>query len=137
MLDAGWPVATVAETLGLDEATVYRYSGLWHVRRGPVPGPRAAGLLGPAHQRPAGAPVPAGQRDALHGLSGRARRAAARTYQVPYSRSGLMDRLHRLGFTSKLTTPVTCQADAVAQATESFITKSPSCFRLKKMRKPP
>ena len=25
MLDAGWPVATVAETLGLDEATVYRY----------------------------------------------------------------------------------------------------------------
>ena len=25
MLDAGWPVGTVAETLGLDEATVYRY----------------------------------------------------------------------------------------------------------------
>ena len=26
MLDAGWPVATVAETLCLDEATVYRYA---------------------------------------------------------------------------------------------------------------
>jgi DNA-binding IclR family transcriptional regulator len=26
MLDAGWPVATVAEMLGLDEATVYRYA---------------------------------------------------------------------------------------------------------------
>ena len=26
MLDAGWPVGTVAETLGLDEATVYRYA---------------------------------------------------------------------------------------------------------------
>ena len=33
-----------------------------------------------------------------------------------YSRSGLTDRLHRLGFTSKLTTPVTYQADAVVQA---------------------
>lgn len=26
LLDAGWPAATVAETLGLDEATVYRYA---------------------------------------------------------------------------------------------------------------
>jgi hypothetical protein len=26
MLDAGWPAATVAQTLGLDEATVYRYT---------------------------------------------------------------------------------------------------------------
>ena len=25
MLDAGWPVVTVAEALGLDESTVYRY----------------------------------------------------------------------------------------------------------------
>ena len=35
-----------------------------------------------------------------------------RTYRVAYSRSGLTDLLHRLGFPYKLTTPVPCQAEA-------------------------
>ena len=39
-----------------------------------------------------------------------------RTYQVPYSRSGLTGLLHRLGFPDQLITPVPCQANAGAQA---------------------
>jgi len=40
----------------------------------------------------------------------------AATCRGHYSLSGLMELLHRLGFTYKLTTLVPCQADAVAQA---------------------
>ena len=116
MLDAGWPAATVAKTLGLDEATVYRYA-------------RAFGTLGVdqylAHEQPS-----------YWGLLTSAQLAhlcqevntqlytnckalqdwLLRTYRVPYSRSGLTDLLHRLGFTYKLTTPMPCLADAQAQA---------------------
>nr|WP_279592475.1 IS630 family transposase [Hymenobacter defluvii] len=37
------------------------------------------------------------------------------TFQVTFSRSGLTDLLHRLGFCYKLTTPVPCHANAAAQ----------------------
>ena len=116
MLDSGWPTGSVAEALGLDEATLYRYV-------------RAFTDLGLekylAHERPG-----------YWGLLNSVQLAAlchevnttlytdcnalqtwlAATYGICYSRSGLTDLLHRLGFTYKLTTPVPCQADAVAQA---------------------
>ena len=116
MLDSGWPVGSVAEALGLDEATLYRYV-------------RAFADLGLeqylAHERPG-----------YWGLLNSSQLAAlchevnttlytdvkalqtwlAETCNVTYSRSGLTDLLHRLGFTYKLTTPVPCQADAQAQA---------------------
>ena len=106
----------MAQDLGLDEATVYRYA-------------RAFAALGLAkylaHEQPG-----------YWGLLTSAQRAhlcqqvntelytdckalqewLLRTYRVDYSRSGLTDLLHRLGFTYKLTTPLPCQADAVTQA---------------------
>jgi transposase len=115
MLDAGRPLATVVQDLGLDEATVYRYA-------------RAFTTLGLAkylaHEQPG-----------YWGLLTSAQLAhlcqqvntelytdckalqdwLLRTYQVAYSRSGLTDLLHRLGFTYKLTTPMPCQADAAVQ----------------------
>ncbi len=116
MLDSGWSVGSVAEALGLDEATRYRYV-------------RAFTDLGLdkylAHEHPG-----------YWGLLSSAQLAAlchevnttlytdvkalqtwlAETCEVRYSRSGLTDLLHRLGFTYKLTTPVPCQANAAAQA---------------------
>lgn len=116
MLDAGWPVVTVAETLGLDEATVYRYA-------------RAFADLGLArylaHEQPGywGLLTSAQLAHLCRELNTRLYTDAKaiqawllRTYRVAYSLSGLTDLLHRLGFTYKLTTPVPCQADAAAQA---------------------
>ena len=116
MLDAVWPVVTVAETLGLDEATVYRYA-------------RAFQTLGVdrylAHEQPGywGVLTSAQLAHLCQEVNttlytdGKAIQAwLRRTYRVAYSLSGLTDLLHRLGFTYKLTTPVPCQADAQAQA---------------------
>lgn len=116
MLDAAWPVATVAETLGLDEATVYRYARafaelglakyLAHEQLG------YWGLLTSAQLahlcREVNATLYTDAKDLQAWL--------LRTYRVAYSRSGLTNLLHRLGFTYKLTTPVPCQAEAGAQA---------------------
>ena len=119
MLDSGWPVGSVAEALGLDEATLYRYV-------------RAFTDLGLemylAHERP-------GYWDLLSSAQlGRLCQEVnailytdvkaiqdwvARTCRVRYSLSGLTELLHRLGFTYKLTTPVPCQADTEAQ--EDFL----------------
>lgn len=117
MLDSGWVMSSVADALGLDEATLYRYV-------------RAFTDLGLAkylaHERPG-----------YWGLLSSAQLArlcqevntrlytdvkalqvwVAETCRVLYSLSGLTELLHRLGFTYKLTTPVPCQADAVAQHT--------------------
>ena len=116
MLDAVWPVVTVAETLGLDEATVYRYA-------------RAFQTLGVdrylAHEQPGywGLLTSAQLAHLCQEVNttlytdGKAIQAwLRRTYRVAYSLSGLTDLLHRLGFTYKRTTPVPCQADAQAQA---------------------
>lgn len=116
MLDADWPVATVAETLGLDEATVYRYArafaalGLARYLAHEQPG--YWGLLTSAQLAHLCQQVNATLYTDCQGV----RDWLLRTYQVHYSRSGLTDLLHRLGFTYKLTTPVPCQADAGAQA---------------------
>jgi len=116
MLDAGRSLATVAQDLGLDETTVYRYG-------------RAFTDLGLekylAHERPGywglltSAQLAHLCREVNTTLYTDVRALLAwlvQTYQVYYSVSGLTDLLHRLGFTYKLTTPVPCQADAAAQA---------------------
>jgi transposase len=117
MLDAGRGAATVAQDLGLDDGTVYRYAEsfarlglekyLQHEQQG------YWGLLTSAQ---------------LAGLCRELRRTlytdcralqawVAQAYGVRYSVSGLTDLLHRLGFVYKLTTPVPCEADAERQAT--------------------
>ncbi len=116
MLDSGWPVGSVAEALGLDEATLYRYV-------------RAFTDLGLekylAHERPGYwgllssvqlAGLCQEVNTTLYTDTKALQTWLAETYEVVYSRSGLTDLLHRLGFTYKLTTPVPCQADAGAQA---------------------
>ena len=116
MLDAGRPLATVVQDLGLDEATVYRYA-------------RAFAALGLAkylaHEQPGYWGLLTSAQLAhlcqqvntqLYTDCKEVQAWLLRTYRVHYSLSGLTDLLHRLGFTYKLTTPVPCQADAVAQA---------------------
>ena len=116
LLDKDRSVPSIADDLGLDETTVYRYA-------------RAVATLGLAqylaHEQPG-----------YWGLLTSAQLAhlcqqvntqlytdckalqdwLLRTHRVHYSVSGLTDLLHRLGFTYKLTTPVPCPADAEAQA---------------------
>jgi len=116
MLDSGWPVERVAEALGLDEATVYRYvraftdlglaQYLLHERPGYWGLLSSAQLAGFCHE----------VNSTLYTEVKAIQAWVAATYGVAYSISGLTDLLHRLGFTYKLTTPVPCQADAVAQA---------------------
>ena len=107
-LTAGRPVATVAKTLGLDEATVYRYV-------------RAFATLGVdqylAHEQPGywGLLTSAQwahlcqQVDAtLYTDSQNVRDWLPRTYQVHYSRSGLTALLYWMSYAHKLTTRVPC-----------------------------
>ena len=116
MLDAGWPAATVAETLGLDEATVYRYArafaDLGLAKYLAHEQPSYWGLLTSAQLGHLCREVNATLYTDCQAL----RAWLLRTYRVNYSRSGLTDLLHRLGFTYKLTAPVPCLADAQAQA---------------------
>ena len=98
MLDAGWAVATVAETLGLDQATVYRYgrafADLGVVRYLDHEQPDYWGLLTSAQLahlcQKVNAPLYTDVKAIQDGL--------LRTHRGAYSRSGLTDLLHRLGF---------------------------------------
>ena len=116
MLDHGRPAGIIAQDLGLDDGTVYRYA-------------EAFGRLGLArylaHEQPGywGLLTSAQLAGLCHELGQtlytdcRAVQAwLAQAYGVAYSVSGLTDLLHRLGFCYKLTTPVPCEADAAAQA---------------------
>jgi transposase len=116
LLDKRRPLASIADDLGLDEATVYRYA-------------QAFQTLGVekylAHEQPGywglltSAQLAHLCRELNSTLYTECKAIQAwlrRTYRVAYSLSGLTDLLHRLGFTYKLTTPVPCQADAEAQA---------------------
>ena len=116
LLDKRSPLASIADDLGLDESTVYRYA-------------RAFRSLGMArylaHEQPgywgllASAQLAHRCRElnAMLYTDSKALQAwLLRIYRVAYSVSGLTDLLHRLGFTYKLTTPVSCQAHAVAPA---------------------
>jgi len=120
MLDRGRAVAAIAEDLGLDEATVYRYAQTYRLKG--LSGYLAAeqpgywGLLSSAQL--------AGLCQELNQTLYTDCRAIAdwlaATYGVRYSVSGLTDLLHRLGYSYKLTTAVPCQADAAAQT--AFLT---------------
>ncbi|AWM32485.1 winged helix-turn-helix domain-containing protein [Hymenobacter nivis] len=116
MLDAGRSLATVAQDLGLDETTVYRYVraftdlGLEKYLAHEQPG--YWGLLTSAQLAHLCQEV----NTTLYTDCKDLQAWLWRTYQGAYSRLGLTDLLHRLGFTYKLTTPVPCQANAAAQA---------------------
>ena len=115
LLDRGRAVAAIAEDLGLDEATVYRYAqtyrlqGLAGYLKAEQPG--YWGLLTSAQL--AGLAQELGQ--TLYTDCRAIADWLAATYGVRYSVSGLTDLLHRLGFSYKLTTAVPCQADAARQ----------------------
>ena len=115
LLDKGRPVPVIADDLGLDQSTVYRYAQTYHDQgltgylRAEQPG--YWGLLTSAQL--------AGlcrQLDQTLYVDCRAIADwLATTYRVRYSVSGLTDLLHRLGYTYKLTTAVPCEADAARQ----------------------
>ena len=120
MLDQGHAAATVAQALGVDAGSVYRYAqtyrlqGLSGYLRAEQPG--YWGLLTSAQLAGLG-------RELGQTLYTDCRAIAdwlAATYGVHYSVSGLTDLLHRLGYSYKLTTAVPCQADAAAQT--AFLT---------------
>ena len=115
LLDRGRAVAAIAEDLGLDEATVYRYAQAY----------REKGLAGylAAEQPGYWGLLTSAQLAGLARELGQTLYTDCRaiadwldaTYGVRYAVSGLTDLLHRLGFSYKLTTAVPCQADAAAQ----------------------
>lgn len=115
LLDKGRPVPVIADDLGLDEATVYRYA-------------RAFAALGLArylaHEQPGyWGLLTSAQLAELQAQIGRhlytdCRQLVdwvAHTWGVHYSVSGLTDLLHRLGFSYKKTTAVPCEANAARQ----------------------
>ena len=120
LLDRGRAVSAIAEDLGLDEATVYRYAQTY--REKGMAGYLAAeqpgywGLLTSAQL--AGLGQELGQ--TLYTDCRAIADWLAAAYGVRYSVSGLTDLLHRLGFSYKLTTAVPCQADAGQQT--AFLT---------------
>ena len=112
LLDRRRAVAAIAEDLGLDEATVYRYAQVY----------REKGLAGylAAEQPGYWGLLTSAQLAGLGQELGRTFYTDCRvvadwlatTHGVRYSVSSL---LHRLGFSHKLTTAVPCQADAGQQ----------------------
>ncbi len=115
MLEQGHAAATVAQALGVDGSSVYRYAQTYHEQgltgylRAEQPG--YWGLLTSAQLaglcREVGQTLYSDCRALVDWL--------ADTTGVRYSVSGLTDLLHRLGFSYKLTTAVPCAADAAAQ----------------------
>ncbi len=115
LADKGRPPVSIADDLGLDEATVYRFVraftdlGLDKYLAPERPG--YWGLLSSAQLARLCHEV----NTTLYTDVKAIQAWVARHCHVRYSLSGLTALLHRLGFTYKLTTPVPCQADAVAQ----------------------
>lgn len=115
LLDKGRSASSIADDLGLDQATVYRYAaaftelGLAKYLAHEQPG--YWGLLTSAQLAHLCQQV----NTQLYTDCKALQDWLLRTHRVHYSVSGLMDLLHRLGFTYKRTTPVPCLADAVAQ----------------------
>ena len=113
MLDTGWSAGQVAQALGLDDGTVYRYAQAWQ-RLGLEKyllheAPGYWGLL----------PSAALSREVEQTRYPDVRAIGAwlrRYWGVDYSVSGLTQLVHLLGFSYKLTTPVPCEADPMRQA---------------------
>jgi transposase len=120
MLNAGRTAATVAQDLGLDDSTVYRYAEafarlgldkyLQHEQQGYWGRLTSAQLAGLCREL----------RQTLYTDCRAIQAWLAQATGVRYSISGLTDLLHRLGFVYKLTTPVPCEANAERQA--AFLT---------------
>lgn len=116
MLDAGWGAGQVAQALGLEDGTVYRYAQAWQ-RLGLAKyllheAPGYWGLLPSAGRA-------ALSREVAQTLYTDVRALGAwlqRHWGVDYARAGLTHLLHRLGFSYPLTTPVPCAADPAQQA---------------------
>ena len=120
MLDHGHAAATIAQNLGVEASSVYRYAQAYRLQ-GPV------GLL--AGEQPGywglltSAQLAGPRRELDQTLYTDCRAIAdwlAASYGVRYAVSGLMDLLHRLEFSYKLTTAGPCQVDAAAQT--AFLT---------------
>lgn len=115
LLDKGRAVATIADDLGLDPATVYRYAAAW----------RTQGVAAFAGDKPAGywgrlssaQLAQLGQELDTHLYTDcRQVRAWLLTHcGITYSISGVTALLHRLGYCYKQTTAVPCEADATVQ----------------------
>jgi transposase len=115
MLDHGRSAAGIAQDLGLDESTVYRYARAY----------QDLGLAAMLAAERVGYPgrLSSVQVEALRAEIGRALYTDCRqlvdwifgAFGVRYSVSGLTDLLHRAGFSYKKTTAVPCEADAAAQ----------------------
>ena len=120
LLDRGRTVGTIAEDLGLDEATVYRYAQTY--REKDLVGYLRAEQLGYWGLR-SSAQLAGLCRELDQTLYTDCRAIAdwlVDIYGVRYSISGLTDLLHRLGYSYKLTTAVPCEADAAKQT--AFLT---------------
>ncbi len=126
LLDKGWAVATIAEALGLDDGTVYRYAQLYQAqglaKYLAADQARYWGLLTSAQLAHLCQEV---NRTLYLDCKG-VQTWLWETCQVHYSVSGLTDLLHRLGpnafvaFSYKLTTARPCEANAAAQT--AFLT---------------
>lgn len=116
LLDKGRPASSIADDLGLDDATVYRYAHAWRQLG------REKYLLHEARSYwglLCSAGLAALSREVEQTLYTDVRAVGAwlrRYWGVDYSVSGLTQLLHRLGFSYKLTTPVPCEADPIRQA---------------------
>ncbi len=121
LLDKGRSVASIAEDLGLDDGTVYRYAQYYQLHGLPkylaADQARYWGLLTSAQLAHLCQEVNRTLYLDCKGIQA----WLADTHQVQYSVSGLTDLLHRLGFSYKLTTAVPCEANAAAQTT--FLTE--------------
>ena len=117
LLDKGWAVATIAEALGLDDGTVYRYAQAYQTlglaKYLLTDQARYWGLLTSSQLAHLCQEV---NRTLYLDCKGIQAWLLA-TCQVRYSVSGLTDLLHRLGFSYKLTTALPCEANAGAQTT--------------------
>ena len=116
LLDKGRSAGSIAEDLGLDDGTVYRYAQAWQrlgLEKYLVH--EASGYWGLLPS----AGLAALCREVEQTLYTDVRAVGAwlqRHWGAAYSVSGLTQLLHRLGFSYKLTTPVPCEADPVRQA---------------------
>lgn len=115
MLDQQHTPAAIAQALGVDGSSVYRYAAAYAAQG-------LAGLLPPA---PAGywGRLSSAQLGELGAQLDRVLYTdcaaiadwLARTYGIRYTVSGLTDLLHRLGYAYKQTTALPCEADAATQ----------------------
>lgn len=117
LLDKGRSVSAIADDLGLDAATVYRYAGAW----------RTQGLAAFAGVKPAGywgrlsstqlAALCQELDTQLYTDCRQVRDWLQTRYGVRYAVSGVTALLHRLGYCYKQTTAVPCEAKAGVQQT--------------------